>query len=97
MEHEKEIREAIRAIGRACDRAVESFDRMTTDGGMMAAMEAAEDVSRIGVQYELLHRTLQAQAQASIERLLKEMGVDNRESLELETDGNVVTFPGRLN
>lgn len=98
MEHEKEIRSALQAIARAADRAVESFDRMTSEGGMSAAIEAADAVSQISVQYDLLHRTMQAQAEASIQRLLRELGVDPREAKpELETDGNVVTFPGRLN
>lgn len=98
MEHEKEIREAIQAIGRACDRAVESFDRMTRDGGMAVALEAAEDVSAIGVRYQRLHEILQAQAARSIERILGELGIRSDESTA-ETEGaeNVVTFPGRLN
>jgi glycerate kinase len=98
VEHEKEIREAIQAIGRACDRAVESFDRMTAEGGMAVALEAAEDVSAIGVRYQRLHEILQAQAARSIERILNELGIrDQQSDRELEADGNVVTFPGRLN
>jgi polyhydroxyalkanoate synthesis regulator phasin len=95
VEHEKEIRQALQAIARAADRAVESFDRMVAEGGMSTAIEAADAVSQISVYYEHLHRTMQAQAEASIRRILDQLGVQDQP--ELETDGNVVTFPGRLN
>lgn len=96
MEYQKEIREAIQSIGRACERAVESFDRMNgEEGGMVVALEAARDVSAIGERYQALHEILQAQAQASIARIMERLGAGAEP--ELETDGNVVTFPGRLN
>ena len=99
MENEQEIRAAIQAVERAAARALESFNRMTTDGNMSNAMTAADDIHRITAHCEHLNGILRAQAAATIQRIVRDLGIDTESDSErqLETDGNVITFPGRPN
>lgn len=99
MENEQEIRAAIQAVERAASRALESFDRMIIDGNMSNAQTAADDIHRITAYTERLNVILRAQAAATVQRILQELGIDPEQDSErqLETDGNVITFPGRPN